>query len=106
MPIKLDGSCGCGAVKFSVQSHTPHPYQLCYCSICQKTAGGGGFAINLLGTTASHSVKGKKVVGGEYHGHVRLWGDLEPDMRAALKPIVVVDKRGRMTINPNWDILE
>ena len=61
MPIKLDGSCRCGAVKFSVQSHTPHPYQLCYCSICQKTAGGGGFAINLLGTTASLSVKGKKV---------------------------------------------
>ncbi len=62
MPVKLDGSCRCGAVKFSVQSHTPHPYQLCYCSICRKTAGGGGFAINLMGTTASLSVKGKKAL--------------------------------------------
>lgn len=60
MAIKLEGSCRCGTVKFSVQSHTPHPYQLCYCSICRKTAGGGGFAINLMGTAESLSIKGKK----------------------------------------------
>src|SRR5262245_59919943 len=47
MPITLEGSCRCGAVKFSCETHTPHPYQLCYCSICRKTAGGGGYAINL-----------------------------------------------------------
>lgn len=47
MPVTLEGSCRCGAVRFSVQSHTPAPYQLCYCSICRKTAGGGGYAINL-----------------------------------------------------------
>ena len=34
MPIKLEGSCRCGAVHFTVQSHTPCPYQLCYCTIC------------------------------------------------------------------------
>ena len=60
MTIKLEGSCRCGAVKFTMQSHTPHPYQLCYCSICRKTAGGGGFAINLMGTTESVSIRGKK----------------------------------------------
>ncbi|WP_027132406.1 GFA family protein [Geminicoccus roseus] len=47
MPVTLHGSCRCGAVRFSCDSHTPQPYQRCYCSICRKTAGGGGYAINL-----------------------------------------------------------
>ncbi|THD67124.1 GFA family protein [Phenylobacterium sp.] len=47
MPQTLEGSCRCGAVRFTVESHTPQPYQRCYCSICRKTAGGGGYAINL-----------------------------------------------------------
>ena len=53
MPITLKGSCRCGAVGFSCGSHTPQPYQRCYCSICRKTAGGGGYAINLMGNVAS-----------------------------------------------------
>ena len=47
MPQTLEGSCRCGAVRFTCDSHTPQPYQRCYCSICRKTAGGGGYAINL-----------------------------------------------------------
>ncbi len=47
MPTTLKGSCRCGAVKFTCESHTPVPYQRCYCSICRKTDGGGGYAINL-----------------------------------------------------------
>jgi hypothetical protein len=47
MPMKLEGSCRCGKVSFSCTSHTPVPYQRCYCSICRKTNGGGGYAINL-----------------------------------------------------------
>jgi hypothetical protein len=47
MPLPLEGSCRCGAVRFTCESHTPQPYQLCYCSICRKTDGGGGYAINL-----------------------------------------------------------
>ena len=43
----LEGSCHCGAVKFSVQSHEPVPFMRCYCSICRKTAGTGGYAVNL-----------------------------------------------------------
>ncbi|HWC62575.1 MAG TPA: GFA family protein [Rhizomicrobium sp.] len=62
MALKLEGSCHCGAVHFSVVSHTPYPYQLCYCSICRKTAGGGGFAINLMGDAGSLKVKGHKAV--------------------------------------------
>jgi hypothetical protein len=53
MPITLEGSCRGGAVRFSVASHTPCPYQLCYCSICRKTVGGGGFAINIMGDARS-----------------------------------------------------
>ena len=60
MPLRLEGSCRCGAVRFAVDSHTPYPYQLCYCTICRKTAGGGGFAINLMGDAASLSVEGRK----------------------------------------------
>ena len=63
MPIILQGSCRCEAVRFTVKSHTPHPYQLCYCSICRKTAGGGGFAINLMGDAKSLEVKGRKAIG-------------------------------------------
>ena len=29
--MELSGSCHCGAVKFTVMSHTPVPYQHCYC---------------------------------------------------------------------------
>jgi hypothetical protein len=42
----LEDSCHCGAVRFSLESEHPYPFNLCYCSICRKTAGGGGFAIN------------------------------------------------------------
>ena len=45
----LKGSCHCEAVHFSVESEHPYPFNLCYCSICRKTAGAGGFAINLGG---------------------------------------------------------
>ncbi|KAJ7720850.1 Mss4-like protein [Mycena maculata] len=51
LPVKgvlLKGSCHCGAVKFTVRSSTPVPYQLCFCSICRKVGGVGG-SINLGG---------------------------------------------------------
>ncbi len=64
MPMHLEGSCRCGAVVFDLDSHTPVPYQLCYCTICRKTAGGGGFAINLGGQSKSLNIrKGKRSIG-------------------------------------------
>lgn len=62
MPKMLDGSCRCGAVRFSVLSHTPYPYQLCYCSICRKTDGGGGFAINIMGDAKTLKIDGRKAI--------------------------------------------
>src|SRR3546814_7146024 len=38
----------------------------CYCSICRKTAGGGGYAINLSGEAATLEVQGKQHV-SVYH---------------------------------------
>lgn len=56
----LEGSCHCGSVTFTVRSRTPYPYLRCYCSICRKTAGGGGYAINIMGLTSTLEVRGRK----------------------------------------------
>ena len=64
--MKLEGSCHCGAVKFSVETNTPQPYQRCYCSVCRKTAGGGGYAINLMAWSKTLEVTGEKNA-GTYH---------------------------------------
>ena len=61
--LKLEGSCRCGAVNFEADSHTPYPYQLCYCSICRKTAGGGGFAINIMAVNQSLKITGERALG-------------------------------------------
>jgi hypothetical protein len=45
-----------------VKSDNFYPYQLCYCSICRKTQGGGGFAINLSARAQSLKVTGKKFI--------------------------------------------
>ncbi len=63
MPMQLRGSCRCGTVSFEVASHTPVPFQLCYCSVCRKTAGGTGSAIN-LGADARTL---------RHHGRTRVW---------------------------------
>lgn len=59
MTRALEGSCRCGAVRFQVESHAPVPYQRCYCSICRKQQGGGGYAINLLAVADTLRVEGR-----------------------------------------------
>ena len=59
----LEGSCHCGAVRFSLESHTPYPYMRCYCSICRKTGGGGGYAVNIMGEAATLEVEGAERMG-------------------------------------------
>jgi hypothetical protein len=58
--MQLEGSCHCGAVRFTVQSHHPYPFMLCYCSICRKTAGTGGFGINLGAEAETLRVEGEE----------------------------------------------
>jgi hypothetical protein len=58
--MKIQGSCHCQAVKFALEADEPYPFMLCYCSICRKTAGGGGYAINLGGRNDTLQVEGKE----------------------------------------------
>jgi len=68
--MQLEGSCHCGAVRFTLSSAHPYPYQRCYCSICRKTQGGGGYAINLAGDASSLKVTGRKNI-TVYHAKIR-----------------------------------
>jgi hypothetical protein len=68
--MKLEGSCHCGAVRFSVESSSPVPFMHCHCSICRKTAGSGGYAINLGADAATLRVRGKRHL-GRYHAVMR-----------------------------------
>ena len=56
----LEGSCHCGAIRFRVRSAHPCPFNLCYCNICRKTGGGGGYAINLGAEYESLEVEGEE----------------------------------------------
>jgi hypothetical protein len=47
-------------VRFTVESPHPYPFNLCYCSICRKTQGGGGFSINLSARSDSLAVEGER----------------------------------------------
>ena len=60
--MKLKGSCHCGAVKFEVESKTPQPFMHCYCTICRKTQGGGGYTINIMVFNLTNKVTGVPVI--------------------------------------------
>lgn len=74
--MHLEGSCHCGAVRFSVESQSPYPYLHCHCSICRKTAGSGGYGINLGADARTLRVQGRKHL-SIYHAVMR-----EPGKRA------------------------
>ena len=60
--MQIEGSCYCGRVRFSAVSHTPYPYMRCYCSMCRKTAGGGGYAVNIMAQADTFEVQGNQHV--------------------------------------------
>ncbi|WP_051362001.1 GFA family protein [Solimonas soli] len=68
--MKLQGSCHCGAVRFAVEAQSPVPYLHCHCSICRKTAGGGGYAINLGADARTLKVRGRRHL-RVYHARLR-----------------------------------
>src|SRR5439155_13794903 len=61
--MHLEGSCHCGAVTFSVEAMSPVPFMHCHCSICRKTAGSGGYAINLGADATTLKVRGARHLG-------------------------------------------
>ena len=75
--MKLEGSCHCGAVTFTVVSHTPYPYNRCYCSKCRKT-GGGGYTINIMAEADTLNVSGMEHV-GVYRSKENHRGDYDTD---------------------------
>ena len=77
----LEGSCHCGAVRFRLHARHPYPFNLCYCSICRKTTGGGGFAINLGGEHDTLEVAGREHV-LVYHARMRAPGQAEAESPA------------------------
>ncbi|SKA26740.1 GFA family protein [Novilysobacter spongiicola] len=67
--MKIEGSCHCGQVRFRCEAYAPVPFMQCYCSICRKTAGGSGSAINLGAYADTLQVEGKKHL-GVYHARI------------------------------------
>lgn len=68
----LEGSCQCGKVRFTVESTTPYPYQICFCSICRKCTG-GAFGCNIMGRHDTLVVHGKRSL-KRYHARVHARG--------------------------------
>lgn len=68
--MHLEGSCHCGAVHFRLESTSPVPFMHCHCSICRKTAGSGGYAVNLGGDATTLKVRGAQHL-GTYHAVMR-----------------------------------
>ena len=60
--MQLSGSCYCGAVTFTLEAYAAVPYMRCYCSICRKTAGTGGYAINLGARAETLEVSGEDAI--------------------------------------------
>jgi hypothetical protein len=60
--VILEGSCHCRAVSYRVRSTTPYPFNRCYCAVCRKTAGGGGYVINIMGEADSLEIDGDESV--------------------------------------------
>ena len=99
--MKLKGSCHCGAVTFSVDSHTPQPYMRCYCSICRKTAGGGGYAINIMGATKTLKVRGAKNI-AVYRARFKEAGAKKPTLSKARRHFCAKCASAFWVWDPRW----
>ena len=67
--MQLKGSCQCGKTGFTVESDTPVPYMICFCSICRKLCGATG-GVNVMGRRETLRVRGKRYLRA-YHARVR-----------------------------------
>ncbi len=97
----LKGSCHCGAVQFSLSSSTPYPYQRCYCSICRKTQGGGGYAINIGGSVRKMKVKGRKNI-AIYHAKLKGPGDKRAHSSTAERHFCKLCGSALWLYSPEW----
>jgi hypothetical protein len=99
--VLLEGSCHCGAVKFRLRSPHPYPFNLCYCSVCRKTAGGGGFAINLGGEAESLEVDGREQL-RIYRAKIQDPEDAEPYQSPAERDFCGICGSALWLWDPRW----
>lgn len=99
--MRLEGSCQCGKVSFSVASTTPVPYQHCYCSICRKTQGGGGSAVNLGADARTLEVDGREHI-TIYHARVKNPGDSHFHRSSAERHFCRHCGTGLWLFSPEW----
>ena len=99
--MRLEGSCHCGAVRFRVESHTPYPYMRCYCSICRKTQGGGGYAINIMGEASTLRVRGAKHVSA-YRARIAEPGAARKRLSPARRHFCSRCGSGLWVADPRW----
>ena len=99
--MRLDGSCHCGACGFRVESHTPYPYMRCYCSICRKTQGGGGYVINIMGEAATLKVRGAKHVAA-YRARIKAPGATRKSLSPARRHFCSRCASALWVADPRW----
>jgi hypothetical protein len=99
--MKLNGSCHCGAVHFTLNSDTPYPYQRCYCSICRKTQGGGGYAINIGGDANSMKVRGADAI-AIYHAKIKRQGEARVHASTAQRHFCRLCGSALWLFSPEW----
>ncbi len=106
--MRLEGSCHCGAVTFTVTSRGPAPFMRCYCSICRKTAGSGGFAINLSGDARTLEVSGEDNL-SVYQARLAD-GEVSPGQRHFCKtcgsPLWLFDPRWPELVHPHASAID
>lgn len=99
--LRLKGSCHCGAVRFSLKSAHVFPYQRCYCSICRKTQGGGGYAINLSGEAATLRVRGRSQI-AVYHAKIKRRGQKRAHRSTAERHFCKLCGSALWLFSPEW----
>jgi hypothetical protein len=97
----LKGSCHCGAVRFRVRSRHPYPYQRCYCSICRKTQGGGGYAINISADATTMTVTGRAHV-TLYRARIRNPEEARATTSTAERAFCTTCGSGLWLFSPEW----
>ena len=103
--MQIEGSCHCRAVRFTLQSDHPYPFNLCYCRTCRKTAGSGGYAINLGARASTLSIEGEEHIRVYKPGHVDERDSPSPQERRFCgtcgSPLWVADPRWPDLVHPH-----
>lgn len=99
--MRLEGSCHCQSVRFSLDSAHPYPFNLCYCSICRKTAGAGGFAINLSGDYNTLQIEGRNSI-RFYQALIRDANNAQPVQSQAQRHFCGICGSALWLWDPSW----